>query len=393
MLKACAAPPEGLGRPAAPLVRPGGGPRRAPAPAAAGGLLDHAGEGEPGDPRGGRAGRPLVFAHDQAIGFAAASGSLELNPFLPLVADSLLTSLELLARACRILADFCVSGISADEERCRRHVDSSTATATALLPALGYDGASGSWRPLSRAAASGRGRRRRAPLRRGVRRPHVARGGLPARLARRRHRGRRGRPMNAAPRGLRLHVGLFGRRNVGKSSLLNALTRQEVSIVSDAGTTTDPVEKPMELLPLGPVLFIDTAGVDDEGALGELRIERTRAVLDRTWPSRGRGGGWGAFEEALLAEFTARPIPLVVVLNKCDVRAPRPPSRAARSRAGRRRRDVARRRGDRRPAPGPPRGRPRPTRSTPAASSAISFRRGTSSSSSCPSTRRRRRGA
>jgi small GTP-binding protein len=84
------------------------------------------------------------------------------------------------------------------------------------------------------------------------------------------------------PKGLRLHIGLFGRRNVGKSSLLNAITRQNVSIVSDiAGTTTDPVEKPMELLPLGPVLFIDTAGIDDTGALGELRINKTRKVLDR----------------------------------------------------------------------------------------------------------------
>ena len=71
--------------------------------------------------------------------------------------------------------------------------------------------------------------------------------------------------MQATPRGLRLHIGLFGRRNVGKSSLLNALVRQQVAIVSAvAGTTTDPVEKPMELLPLGPVVFIDTAGIDDE---------------------------------------------------------------------------------------------------------------------------------
>ena len=73
-----------------------------------------------------------------------------------------------------------------------------------------------------------------------------------------------------APKSFRLHIGLFGRRNAGKSRLLNAITRQEVSIVSEeAGTTTDPVEKPMELLPLGPVLFIDTAGIDDEGALGD----------------------------------------------------------------------------------------------------------------------------
>ena len=75
--------------------------------------------------------------------------------------------------------------------------------------------------------------------------------------------------MSTTPKGLRLHIGFFGRRNVGKSSLLNAITRQHVSIVSDvAGTTTDPVEKPMELLPLGPVLFIDTAGIDEVGGAG-----------------------------------------------------------------------------------------------------------------------------
>ncbi len=133
--------------------------------------------------------------------------------------------------------------------------------------------------------------------------------------------------MNGAPRGLRLHVGLFGRRNVGKSSLLNALTRQEVSIVSATpGTTTDPVEKPMELLPLGPVLFIDTAGVDDEGALGELRIAKTRKVLERTDLALlvADAAEWGPFEEALLAEISVRAIPHVVVLNKRDVAAPAP---------------------------------------------------------------------
>ena len=83
-------------------------------------------------------------------------------------------------------------------------------------------------------------------------------------------------------KGLRLHIGFFGRRNVGKSSLLNAITSQQVSIVSPvAGTTTDPVEKPMELLPLGPVLFIDTAGIDDTGALGALRAQKTRQVIER----------------------------------------------------------------------------------------------------------------
>ncbi len=130
-----------------------------------------------------------------------------------------------------------------------------------------------------------------------------------------------------APRNLRLHIGLFGRRNVGKSSLLNAVTRQDVAIVSATpGTTTDPVEKPMELLPLGPVLFIDTAGVDDAGALGEQRIARTRRVLDRAdlGVLVAEPGTWGEFEESLLAELHARAVPVVVVFNKSDLGAPDP---------------------------------------------------------------------
>ena len=128
--------------------------------------------------------------------------------------------------------------------------------------------------------------------------------------------------VQSAPKGLRLHIGLFGRRNVGKSSLLNAITRQQVSIVSNiAGTTTDPVEKPMELLPLGPVLFIDTAGVDDVGALGEMRIACTRAVFDRT--DLGvvvtAAGEWGAFETELVRELTTRQVPVIVVMNKSDL--------------------------------------------------------------------------
>ena len=128
--------------------------------------------------------------------------------------------------------------------------------------------------------------------------------------------------VQSAPKGLRLHIGLFGRRNVGKSSLLNAITRQQVSIVSNiAGTTTDPVEKPMELLPLGPVLFIDTGGVDDVGALGEMRIARTRAVFDRT--DLGvvvtAAGEWGAFETELVHELTTRQVPVIVVMNKSDL--------------------------------------------------------------------------
>jgi [FeFe] hydrogenase H-cluster maturation GTPase HydF len=108
---------------------------------------------------------------------------------------------------------------------------------------------------------------------------------------------------------------------VGKSSLLNAITRQQVSIVSEiAGTTTDPVEKPMELLPLGPVLFIDTAGMDDVGALGELRVKKTRQVFDRT--DLGvvvcEAGEWGPFEEQILKELRGRETPVLVVFNKCD---------------------------------------------------------------------------
>jgi len=124
---------------------------------------------------------------------------------------------------------------------------------------------------------------------------------------------------------MRLHIGLFGRRNVGKSSLLNAITRQQVAIVSElAGTTTDPVEKPMELLPLGPVLFIDTAGIDDVGSLGELRVRKTRLIFDRTdlGVLVAEAGAWGAFEEQILAELQRRETPVVVVFNKTDQAQP-----------------------------------------------------------------------
>jgi len=141
--------------------------------------------------------------------------------------------------------------------------------------------------------------------------------------------------MRGTPKGFRLHIGIFGRRNVGKSSLLNALTRQQVSIVSEvAGTTTDPVEKPMELLPIGPVLFIDTAGIDDVGALGEMRVARTRQVFDRT--DVGiivlEAGEWGPFEEGMLEELHRREIPIIVVSNKTDLAEP-PADLAARLKA------------------------------------------------------------
>lgn len=124
------------------------------------------------------------------------------------------------------------------------------------------------------------------------------------------------------PKSFRLHIGIFGRRNTGKSSILNALTKQEVSIVSDvAGTTTDPVEKPMELLPLGPVLFIDTAGIDDTGMLGEKRVAKTYAVFERTdlGVLVSNFTEWGDFEETIMEEFRKREIPFVVVFNKSDL--------------------------------------------------------------------------
>lgn len=131
--------------------------------------------------------------------------------------------------------------------------------------------------------------------------------------------------MQNTPKGLRLHIGIFGRRNVGKSSFLNALTRQQVSIVSDvAGTTTDPVEKPMELLPIGPVLFIDTAGIDDTGSLGEIRVSRTKKVFDRTDVAVivATADEWGKFEDEIFNELSGRRIPIIAVLNKADISSP-----------------------------------------------------------------------
>ena len=89
--------------------------------------------------------------------------------------------------------------------------------------------------------------------------------------------------MNETPSASRIHIAFFGRRNTGKSSLVNAVTGQDLAVVSDIrGTTTDPVYKAMELLPLGPVVIIDTPGFDDEGELGELRVRKTRQVLNKT---------------------------------------------------------------------------------------------------------------
>lgn len=129
----------------------------------------------------------------------------------------------------------------------------------------------------------------------------------------------------ATPKGLRLQIGAFGRRNVGKSSTLNALTRQDFAIVSDvAGTTTDPIEKAIELLPIGPVLFIDAAGIDDVGALGQERVAKTRQLFERVDLAlivvditRGEDV-WSDYEEALVEEMRRRSTPILVVVNKTD---------------------------------------------------------------------------
>ena len=127
--------------------------------------------------------------------------------------------------------------------------------------------------------------------------------------------------LNKTPKANRLHIGIFGKRNAGKSSLLNALVNQDVAIVSEiAGTTTDPVEKTMEFLPLGAVVFIDTAGVDDEGNLGAMRVEKTQKVLDRTDIAViiCDFNGWNDFEINLYKEFERREIPVLAVINKTD---------------------------------------------------------------------------
>ena len=127
--------------------------------------------------------------------------------------------------------------------------------------------------------------------------------------------------MIKTPKGLRLHIGVFGRRNVGKSSVLNTLVKQQVSIVSEvAGTTTDVVEKVMEFKPIGPVVFIDTAGFDDIGALGEMRIAQSRKAIDRTEVALLVTDDWQDYEQKLLEEFKSRNIPAVVVCNKSDIR-------------------------------------------------------------------------
>ncbi len=132
--------------------------------------------------------------------------------------------------------------------------------------------------------------------------------------------------LNSTPASDRVHIGFFGRRNAGKSSVVNAVTGQNLAIVSDVkGTTTDPVYKAMELLPLGPVMIIDTPGIDDEGALGELRIKKTRQVLNKTDVAvlvvDGTEGKKQSDEE-LIGMFQKKGLPYVVVYNKADLCGP-----------------------------------------------------------------------
>ncbi len=133
--------------------------------------------------------------------------------------------------------------------------------------------------------------------------------------------------MEQAPKALRLHIGIFGRTNVGKSSLLNLISGQPTAITSPiAGTTTDVVSKPMELLPLGPVVFLDTAGLDDVSELGSARLKKTYAVFGQAdiITLVTEAGQWGESEEQIAAEARARKIPLVTVINKSDLQAPSP---------------------------------------------------------------------
>ncbi len=128
--------------------------------------------------------------------------------------------------------------------------------------------------------------------------------------------------LNETPRSVRTHIALFGKRNAGKSSIINALTGQDIAIVSDvSGTTTDPVYKSMEILPIGPCVIIDTAGLDDEGELGELRKEKTLSVLNKTDISIiviDSTIGITDYDKSIIKQIKDKKIPLIGVLNKID---------------------------------------------------------------------------
>ena len=128
--------------------------------------------------------------------------------------------------------------------------------------------------------------------------------------------------LNHTPTANRLHIALFGRRNSGKSSLINALTGQDAALVSDIpGTTTDPVNKAMELHGIGPCVIIDTPGFDDEGTLGEMRIERTLKAIERTDIALLLCEETNLQEEAAwMQQLKAKNIPVILILNKTDIR-------------------------------------------------------------------------
>ncbi len=131
--------------------------------------------------------------------------------------------------------------------------------------------------------------------------------------------------MQTTPKSLRVQIGIFGRTNVGKSSFLNAVAGQDVAITSEiAGTTTDVVEKSMELLPVGPVVFLDTAGIDDDSTLGSLRVERTKKIFDRAdvCVIITEAGIWGDEEMRIVAEAKSRTAPIIPIINKIDLNHP-----------------------------------------------------------------------
>ena len=135
--------------------------------------------------------------------------------------------------------------------------------------------------------------------------------------------------MKSTPKSLRLHIALFGRTNVGKSSFLNLVAGQDVAIVSEqAGTTTDVVEKPMELLPIGPVVFLDTAGLDDSTALGEKRVGRSEKVFDRADVILliHEGDRVTGFEQSVEVRAAEKKIPIIRIANKADLTNPSDPS-------------------------------------------------------------------
>ena len=134
--------------------------------------------------------------------------------------------------------------------------------------------------------------------------------------------------LNNTPSAERVHIGFFGRRNAGKSSVVNAFTGQELSVVSEVkGTTTDPVMKSMELLPMGPVVIIDTPGFDDEGSLGELRVKKTKQVLNRADCAVlvvDATQGKTPADQELITLFQQKELPYLIAYNKTDLTAAPP---------------------------------------------------------------------